>query len=349
MDGMLSQEEIDALLAQAASGAAPEVAAADSSLHSLEPEVKLYDFKRPEKFSREQLRNLERIHERFARLLSTSLSAYIRTNVVIKIESVTPLNYQSFVLSLPQPTLIHVVELDPLPGQAALELTPTVAFPMFEQMMGGKQRHETKLRPLTDVELTLFQRPLDRMLQCLVETWQDFIKLRPRLIRVEQDPQFAQVAATNTPVVVVSMEVNLGDDFGMMSLCMPDVLVDELLHYLGQERIVTDRTAGDRDRQMVKDVITDVTLPVIGELGQSALTVRQIRELRVNDVLKLDCETGSDIGVYVGNQLMFRAQVGQLRRRMAVRLTGRAPIPGWTDEDPPPDPPVAAAAVDDDE
>lgn len=336
---MLSQEEIDALLAQATAPAPADGGGGGGGgffggeLLGAEHEVKLYDFKRPEKFSREQLRNLERLHERFARLLSTTLSAYVRTNIIVKIESVTPLSYHEFVYSLPQPTLIHVIELDPLPGQAALEMTPTVVFPMYEHMMGGR-RHKRgmRLRQLTDVELVLFQRPLERMMQCLAETWHDFVKIRPRLIRVEQDPQFAQVAATNTPVVVVSLEVTLGDDFGMMSLCMPDILVDALLHYLGQDRIVADRNTPDRDLKPVRNVITDITLPITGELGRSQLTVDQIRDLRIGDIVRLQSEAGEDVDVYIGDQLLFRGRVGQRRRKVALQLTDKLPVPLPLDE-----------------
>lgn len=325
MEGMLSQEEIDALLAQAQRGSLDRPS---ENVLAPEIEVKLYDFKRPEKFSREQLRNLERLHERFARLLSTTLSAYIRTNIIVKIESVTPLSYHEFVFSLPQPTLIHVIELDPLPGQAAIEMTPTVAFPMFERMMGGKQPRGTRPRQLTDVELQLFQRPFERILHCLSETWQDFIRLRPRLLRVEQDPQFAQVAAVNTPVVVVSLEVTIGEDFGLMSVCFPDVLVDALLQALGQDRVMADMQAVTTESESVQELLTTVQLPVFGELGQSRLTVSQLRALRPDDVVRFDTGPGDEIDVYVGDLLLFRGQVCIHNRKLAIRIADRARMAG---------------------
>ena len=330
MDGMLSQEEIDALLVQAQRGGA--IGPPSDSILSSESEVKLYDFKRPEKFSREQLRNLERIYERFARLLSTTLSAYIRTNIIVKIESVTPLSYHEFVFSLPQPTLIHVVELEPLPGQAAIEMTPTVAFPMFERMMGGRQPTGPRMRPLTDVELQLFQRPFERILHSLAETWQDFVRLRPRLLRVEQDPQFAQVAATNTPVVVISLEVTIGEDFGLMSLCMPDVLVDALLQALGQDRVLADMQAVTTESESVQELLTTVRLPVSGELGQSRLTVEQLRALRPNDVVRMDSGPGDEVGIYVGDLLLFRGQVCTSNRKLAIRVADRQRYTGPLDE-----------------
>ncbi len=325
MDGMLSQEEIDALLAQAQKGTADRP---PENILAPEVEVKLYDFKRPEKFSREQLRNLERIYERFARLLSTTLSAYIRTNIIVKIESVTPLSYHEYVFSLPQPTLIHVIEMEPLPGQAAIEMTPTVAFPMFERMMGGKHPRGVRSRQLTDVELQLFQRPFERIMHCLSETWQDFVRLRPRLLRVEQDPQFAQVAATNTPVVVVSLEITIGDDFGLMSICMPDVLVDALLQALGQDRVMADSQAVTTESESVQELLTSVRLPVYCELGQSRLTVSQLRELQPDDVIRLDAGPDDTIGIYIGDLLLFRGQACLRNRRLAIRVTDRAPLAG---------------------
>lgn len=325
MEGMLSQDEIDSLLEQTRE----VVSAAESARSGLaEQDVKLYDFKRPEKFSREQIRSLERVHERLARLLSQSLSAYIRTNVNVKMESVTPLSYQDFVFSLPQPTLIQVVQLDPLPGQAAVEMNPSVVFPMFEQMTGGKSGGTSKARPLTDVELAVFQRPLERIMAAIAEAWQDVLILKPIMLRAEQDPQFASVAAVNAPVVVVSLEVTMGEEFGMMSICMPDVLVDALLHYLGQERILGDRQGADREGRAVREALWDVPLPLIAELGRSQLSVRQLRSLRVDDVIRLGTEVGQDIVVRIGNRSVFRAQVGQLKRRLALRIAG--PLSGDT-------------------
>lgn len=319
MDGMLSQEEIDALLLQTREATGGSDLSRPSSG---DQDVKLYDFKHPEKFSREQLRSLERVHERMARLLSTSLSSYLRTNVSVRMESVTPLSYQDFVFSLPQPTLIQVIELEPLTGQAAIEINPSVVFPMFEQMLGGKVGSNTKARMLTDIELELFKRALDRMLQCLAETWQGHVELRPVLVRHEQDPQFAQVAATNTPVLAVSFEITMGDDFGMMSLCLPDVLVEALLGHLGAERALDERPGADREAHLVRRALTDVPLPVSAELGLSRLTVRQVRALAIGDVIKLTTPAGSDVTVRVANRTVFRGRVGQLRSRLAVRVTG---------------------------
>jgi flagellar motor switch protein FliM len=321
MDGMLSQEEIDALLDQAqdAAEASVDLGRAGTS----DQDVKLYDFKRPEKFSREQMRALERVHERLARLLSTALSAYIRTNVNVKLESVTPLSYQDFVFSLPQPTLIHLIELPPLPGQAAIEINPSVVFPMYEQMTGGRPGGTSRLRPLTDIELTVFQRPLERMMQCLAETWQEVVPLRPVLLRAEQDPQFAQVAAVNAPVVAVSLEVTMGEEFGMMSLCLPDVLVDAMLERMGEQHRLGDRGAEDREGRRVRQALTDVSLPLIAELGASELTVAQVRCLTVGDIVRLSAEAAPNVTLHVGNRAVFRAKVRREGRKLVARVEDR--------------------------
>lgn len=319
MEGILSQEEIDALLSDSTADEPAGEWAPERRTGTRE--VRLYDFKHPEKFSREQLRSLERIFERFARLLSTTLSAYIRTNVIVRIESVTPLACQDFIFSLAQPTLIHILQLDPLPGQAALELNPSVVFPIFEQMMGGQIRKEYEPRPLTDVELTLLGRPMDRILGCLAETWQDFVAFSPMLLRVEQDPQFAQIAAVNTPVVVVSFELNVGEAFGMMSLCLPDVLVDALLHSLSIDRL-PDLEHGDADRQRVDLVMGDVSLPLAAELGRTELTVAEIRDLRPGDVVRLFRRPGEELVVYVANRPLLVGEVGVRGRNLVLRITG---------------------------
>jgi flagellar motor switch protein FliM len=287
-------------------------------------EVKLYDFKRPERFSREQLRSLERVHERFARLLGQSLSAYLRTNVNIKLESVTPLSYQDFVFSLQQPTLITVLDVAPFPGEAALEVNPSFIFPMLEQMLGGRTGTEVRPRPLTDIELELSKRALERVLQCLTETWQEFVTVKLRMVRQEQDPQFAQVAVANTPVVVVSLEVTMGDDYGMMSLCMPDVLVEAIQDHMSRERVPGDRAAAEREARLVRAALMDVPLPMAVQLGTSQLTVAQVRALRVGDLVRLSTAAGADTTVRVASRPIFRARVGQLRSKLAVRVVEHA-------------------------
>ena len=204
MTEVLSQDEIDQLLTAISSG--------DSDTDDFKPvsdtrKIKIYDFKRPDKFSKEQLRTVSNMHETFARLTTTSLSAQLRSLVHVHVASVDQLTYEEFIRSIPTPTTLAVVNMDPLKGNAILEIDPAITFCIIDRLFGGRGiTGSNKNRDLTDIEQSVMEGIIVRILANMREAWTQVIDLRPRLGQIETNPQFAQIVPPSEMVVLITLE-----------------------------------------------------------------------------------------------------------------------------------------------
>jgi flagellar motor switch protein FliM len=221
---VLDQSEVDALLAAAGTGEVPHVDAAAFSAteHAVQKDVHTYDFKRPERVSKDQMRSLAAIHESFARNLGASLSGFLRTIVEVRMATIEPLTYSEFIHSLPNPTNFNLLSVEPLQGQMCLEISPLIVYPIIDRLLGGTSSELIiPQRPLTLIELRLIRRVTDRALQSLNEVWSNMVALKFSLADVESNPHLVQLVAPNEVVVVIGFEVKMEPRSGTISLCIP--------------------------------------------------------------------------------------------------------------------------------
>lgn len=238
MAKILSQEEVDALLKSHAKGAkaaapaagpapAPAPAPASHKAKKAQPlkKVTLYNFRRPDRVSREQMRSLHFMHDRFARNFSSSLSAYLRTITEVNLVSVEQLSYQEFLLSVPDPTCFNAISIRPLEGAFALEVNPQLVFPIIDKMLGGPGDALKHLRTMTDIEQSIFDGVLKLALDDLREAWRGIIDLDFRIQARETSPQLIQIVAPNEVVLLVVFEVKMGSVVGMINLAIPSIIL----------------------------------------------------------------------------------------------------------------------------
>ena len=215
----LSQAEIDALLAAVASD--------DVGVPADEPDdpyagrVQTFDFRRPSKFNRDQLRTLEMLHETFARVSSTSLSGVLRSVTEITVLSAEQVTYGEFISSLPVPALTGILELEPLATNAVLAFDLPLVFSMIDRLLGGPGQGAVRLRELTDIELQLSRQATTVLLRDLSATWSELAELGFSLRSTEMNPQFAQIAPPTELSVLISFQISVGDQQGLMALCLP--------------------------------------------------------------------------------------------------------------------------------
>jgi flagellar motor switch protein FliM len=206
MNEILSQDEIDALLTAVSSGESPEAEPSLSPASSgpaprsgkEKKRLKVYDFRRPDKFSKDQIRTLQMMHETFARLTTTSLSATLRSLVHVHVVSVDQLTYEEFTRSIPSPTTLGIINMDPLKGSSVIEIDPSITFAIIDRLFGGKGEPLKTNRELSDIELSVIEGIIVRLLGNLRESWANVIDLRPRLGNIETNPQFAGVVPPNS-------------------------------------------------------------------------------------------------------------------------------------------------------
>ena len=224
MSSILSQEEIETLLTSARGASRGGDAAGIAALDEGAP----YNFRRPDRISKEQVRSIHLLHDRFARDVATSLSAYLRIGTEVTLVSVDTLTYSEFLMSLPDPTAFCSLGLAPVDGLGALELNPGVAFAMIDRMLGGRGPSQPANRALTEIEQNVVDGIIRLLLENLTATWRRSVDVEFRIHARETRPQVLQVAAPGDAMVGVAFEVRLGDARGALNLCLPSTLVASL-------------------------------------------------------------------------------------------------------------------------
>lgn len=317
---VLSQSEIDALLSALSSGSVDLEAISESAR---EDKIKLYDFRRPDKFSKDQLRAIQMIHESFARQVTTALSTMVRAMVSAEVVSVDQLAYDEFVRSLVQPTTIAILEMYPLTGNAVMELNPHLVFSIIDRMLGGKGEPLRKARELTDIERTVVERVLLRMLELLEESWSTVVDVRFRFDSMESNPFFVQICPGTDMVLLVTLKVQVGETEGMINLCVPYIVMEPMVDKLSSQHWFA--STGRKDiqgvREALKNRLNAVVVPVALELGHSILSLQDIMQLQEGDVIRLDGTRGDPLGLRVGNRVKFYASPGTVDGAYAAKIT----------------------------
>lgn len=335
MSDILSQEEVDALLSAVSTGEFGDeldvgpVSVGGSTPSSYSPppvetnqSVNLYDFKRPDRVSKEQLRTLQNLHEGYARLLSTTLTSFLRTLVEIEMVSVDQLTYQEVIMSIPSPSCIYIFQMEPLEGSAILEMNPALMFLMLDRLFGGVGKNSEQNRELTDIERSVMIKIIERALIDLKEVWENIGIFSPKIESYETNPQFVQVAPPGETVILISLEVRMKNGSGLMSLCFPFILLESIIEKLtGETWISSHKTTTQETRRLVEKELGETESIVAARIGSTQLTVRDFMQLEKDDVLVLDKAASSDLVLYVGSMPKFLAKPGIVGRKKSVQIT----------------------------
>ena len=324
MNEVLSQDEIDQLLTAISSG--------DTDTDDYKPvnsakKIKMYDFKRPDKFSKEQLRTVSIMHETFARLTTTSLSAQLRSFVTVHVASVEQITYEEFIRSIPNPTTLAVINMDPLKGNAVLEIDPAITFCMIDRLFGGRGLTSgNKNRDLTDIEQEVMEGVIVRILANIREAWTQVIDLRPRFAQIETNPQFAQIVPPTEMVVLITLETKVGEEEGMMNFCIPYLVLEPIVSKLSSQYWFSSvrKNSTTQYLETIKQQLTSVDMDVVADFGSINLPIRDVLSLRVGDVIRLsNIKVGDPLSLSVGNEKKFHCQPGVVGKKMAVQITGK--------------------------
>lgn len=321
MPEVLSQSEIDALLSAMSSG---DLDAATISQKPDEPQVRVFDFLRPSKFSKDQLRTIELLHEPFCRMVQTKLSGALRAMVDAEVVSADQLSYGEFVNSMPTPSFITIISMEPLEGNAVVEMSLPLIFSIIDRLAGGAGTQRPKPRELTEIELALVQNVCEVLFDGFTEAWSSVIPLRVRRVATEMNPQFAQVVAPSEMVVLITFELRIGAATGTVSLCVPYQVLEPAMGKLTAQSYFSALTESSTPelREGIATHLGEVMVPVTVEIGNAELNVGDLLALAPGDVIPLSVAPGSDATVRVGLRDAFLAQPGTRGKRAAVQITG---------------------------
>jgi len=320
MAEVLSQDEIDQLLSAISAG---EISTEEVHQPKDQRKIKIYDFKRPDKFSKDQIRTVSIMHETFARLTTTSLSAQLRSLVHVHVASVDQLTYEEFIRSIPNPTTLAVVDMDPLKGSAILEIDPAITFSIIDRLFGGQGEGAKFSRELTDIEQSVMEGIIVRVLGNLRESWSTVIDLRPRLGGIEVNPQFAGIVPPQEMVVLVTLETKVGEVEGMMNLCIPYLTIEPIISKLSAQYWYSSVRRGTTTENLniLRDRLSTVSVTLSAEVGNMDIPVRDVLALRPGDIIRLDSVRVADpMPLKVGDRKKFLCRPGVLGNKLAVQI-----------------------------
>jgi flagellar motor switch protein FliM len=327
MTRILSQAEIDALLISVPDGTMD--GGADVAGPSDGPVI-AYDFRRPDRVSKEQLRSLHLLHDRFSRNATTSLSAFLRTGVELAVSTVEQFSYSEFLMSLPDPTAFYGLKISTFDGLGALEMNPAIAFTIVDRMLGGSGRGTVPDRALTEIEQTVVDSVVKILLEHLTETWRAFMEVTFSIEARETRPQMLPIAGRNEVMILMGFDIKVADVRSMLHVCVPAAAVEAAGLSFGQswQHAVPDPTAIQRARMAAS--LSHVSLPVTALL-ESRLRARDVLRLQVGDVVSLGVSVKAPVKVRVANRIKYLGRLSLSEERAAVVLE-RVAAPGTSGE-----------------
>jgi flagellar motor switch protein FliM len=321
LSDVLSQSEIDALIQALSSG---EVDAQEITAETKEAKVKKYDFRRPDKFAKEQLRTLQIIHENFSRLLNTFLSGYLRSLVQVEVLSVEQLSNHEFINSISNPAILGIIDFSPLEGQIILDITADVAFVVIDRILGGSGKAVEEKRSFTEIEISLLRKLIRQIIKLFKEPWENVVEINPRLEKIETNSQFAQIVSPSETIALITLNIKIGDVEGMVNLCIPHLVIEPILSKLNTRLWFNSVNKGktSEDEEIITQRVEKTAVPVRAVLGDTHITVSEFLDLQVGDVIQLDTFIKEDVRIFVGNQLKYYGKPGTKKKKMAVQIEG---------------------------
>jgi flagellar motor switch protein FliM len=319
---MLSQEEIDALVNQLA---APEAA---EPVGFADRKIKSFDFrfnKRLDKFSNNQLQTLRTLHDNFTRLLNNSLSVYLRTRVEATIVSIEQISYGDFIASIGIPSILSIFSMDPLPGSGIVQVDLNLVFSIIDRLLGGPGWFPQKLRDLTDIERTLMQRFMARMLNSYRESWNYLLTLSLKIEALDSNPQFIpRIIPLDQIVAFVSCELKIGDMSGVMNFCLPYLVLQsigpQLSDFQWSPTVVAGRGTTDQDMAQLARNVERASIDLKVELGKTIVSLRDLIALQPGDLVLFDKPVSQPLVATVNEREKFKVFAGVNRDKLAVRV-----------------------------
>ena len=328
MADVLDQSEIDALLAAVDSG---EVEEEDNTVQifsrhrrDLENvEVRSYDFKRPERVSKDQMRAMQTLHESFARNFGAALSGFLRTIVEVKVANCEQMTYAEFIAGLPNPTSFNLIQAKPLEGQMCLEISPLIIYPIIDRLLGGTNAELfIPQRPMTLIETRLIGKVTSRGLTALGEAWESIKPITFEITATESNPQLVQIVPPNEVVVVVGFELKMANRAGTMNLCIPYNVIEPIVSDLSSQSWFNAPKAGKtvEAKQKIAGTLNRAALTVTGLLAETTITLSDLMQLSVGDVITTERAASSPVVLCVEDERSFLAHIGQHKGQRALKV-----------------------------
>jgi flagellar motor switch protein FliM len=313
-DRVLSQDEIDSVFRQFQDPAIED----DLSRRAI-----AYDFRRPDRIAKDQLRAIHLLHENFARSLASSLSAYLRAYVMVEMVSVEQLSFVEFTQCLPSPTCIIALGMRPFDGNAVIEINPSLVFPILEMLLGGtgKPAGVKMVRETTEIEQSILEAVYRIILHDLKDSWRPVANISFSIDSHETEPSLLQFLAPNEAVVAISLEIRIGECAGMMNIGIPSIIIKMLRQKFDQGWSTRRAAASEEEQARVLRLIRPAKIHIDARLQGPTLRLEDLLELKEGDVLAFDYSCTKPVNLLVNGKLKFLGQVVSAGNKRSLQLT----------------------------
>ena len=323
MAEVLSQQEIDKLLSGMSSGGLD----LDKLLQESEPEkqreILNYDFRLPNRVSKNQLRTLHTVHEGFAEAFGSHMVSKLQSGVTVNVTSVDQLFYSEFILSVTSPSCLYVFNIEGTDGAGILEISPPLVFALVERLLGGNGESQKKSRLITNIEQGVMQNVVETIFVDLQTAWKSIGNLQFKLDRFESEPDFVQIAPASEIVLVVSFEVSLGTVPYMMNLGLPIFALEETIGKLNTQRFYHSSSKGNSKTRpdIIRRQMGVTRMPVSATLGTARITMNDLVNLQLGDVIRLDTRVDGEVKVFISGSHKCYGRPGMVDGRRALKIT----------------------------
>ncbi|MEX2216412.1 MAG: flagellar motor switch protein FliM [Phycisphaeraceae bacterium] len=330
MTEVLDQNEVDALLAAVdtdnvdSASEGPSLRIFSRKRTNIgELEVRPYDFKRPERVSKDQMRALENLHEAFSRNFGASLSGFLRTIIECKVATIEQMTFSEFTHSLPNPTSFNLLIPEPLEGNMCLEISPLIIYPIIDRLLGGSNADLfIPQRPLTAIEMRLVNKILSRAITCLQEAWANVVQLTMRQGESESNPQLVQIVPPNEVVVVIGFELKMGGRAGTMSLCIPYNVIEPVVEKLSSQTWAAYKRGKGAgvNRSRVANQLDSAKVELTAELARTTIKLSELMNLEVGDIVLTEKPASAPLTLMVEGKRKYIGQIGQFKGNRAFKV-----------------------------
>jgi len=314
MRNVLSQTEIDSLLKSLEQG---EVTSEE--LVKDQAKVRKYDFRRPNRFSKNNLSTLSLVHDNFSRQAANFLSAYLRATVNVKLATVDQVAFEDLIVSLPGSTLVAVFSLGDF-GPALINTGGDLVLPIIDLICGGSGEQIRKLRNVTELEMAIFQRKMVHLLARYEAAWKETAQIQCKLDSLETNPRLIQNIPPHEMVAVVTLTVTINKIQGILTVCLPYTTVNALIN---RPEAVPENGSNVSLQQHWSDkqrLLNTAELRLEASLGSCQISVQEFLQLQVGDCLSIDTKLGQHIQVNIEGKQAFLAQPGLINDHVAVQI-----------------------------
>lgn len=322
MADKLSQSDIDDLLSALSAGEVDVAEIEDKNAKKVKP----YDFRRPDKFAKEQLRTLEIIHENLARMMTSFLSGYLRCSVEADVISTESMIYSEFNNSISNPSIIGLINFEPLDGQIIMEIGSDLAFSIIDRLLGGlgKNPIPKEKRAITEIEEILVRSILNKTCQMMKESWANIIELNPKLGNIETNSQFTQLFSPSESIALITYQIKLDDSEGLINVAIPHIVIEPILPNLSSKFWFTgsNKKEGlDEDKEMISSVLKKSKIELRTEIGSTVISVKELLGLGLGDVIMFGTKAKEALEVYVEDELKYKAYPGKVGSKLAIKIS----------------------------